>query len=708
MKKTLSLLLSLIVLVTSLVVPVFAIPDADDLELMNAQASRHSESYTDDYGHETYISVWFTDKYTYKGSTYEESSKNGDRQEGVAGSEFTHGCIKKVANDTGVEDFIISDCDSAFVVIDKYIYYYSYVFEYDKRVGEWDYAGVDYVRTDLDGNNREILYHSSYTPYGSGVGGPPAFFVTDDCLYVSKYTIEQVDFDSKQVKTIYDGRDTILDGNIWLDVILVDNETVYFSAYDNGTATLQNAFFKYNPKNGLTPIFYVQEVRDESSGQWVESGDGFLTFKCKSDFYTFFAGRDGKERTRSEDYSGVALKLTDNNPFSNSGIAFLDENSGDNWFYDFKTEKLKKYVGDKGEVSVDFKIDGIKGSTTVSFNSVWFSQDSLTYQHNISKMSSQLVMLGYASESTLKQVLFDLGFQEDCVAVYRNTSRNEVNCFVAQKEIHINNKTYNLVITGLIGSFYHQWYSNFDPYGRDRNENGLKVYADDKEKTRYHLGFADAKEFAYSKLVEFMESHNNGNETKLLIAGHSRGAAAANLLGAKIIKSQSVGTVSVKKENIFTYTFATPNNAILTDSEKNDKDFKRIFNIVNPEDFVTEVLPVAWKYSRYGTTYTLPSKSNTNMITYSAYKKNMQTEFSKLCIGSEYQPYRLGTYAVDKVVKAMTVYVDGLDDFYNKKFLMCFDRICPMDYFKTVLCPIVVSPKKMTKINRKTISGWHF
>lgn len=704
MKKIISVLLSIITLVSALSLPISAFSkttNIDELELMNMQVTAHEETYVDDKGYEHIGYIWVTDKYTYKSSTYDESLSNGklekiehynDYTQSKETLDYTHGCIKKIDNTTGEEKFIIFDYDyNGFVISNGYIYYMSDVVEYNDVAGDLSQGGIDYVRTDLNGNNREILYHDDYIPHGSGIGGPPEFFVTNDYLYVSKYTIERINLNNKQVKTVYDGEDPLFEGQRWIKVFLVRGDTIYFTIFDNESATLQNAFYKYDIENGLEPIFYIQEERGEY--YWVDAGDGTQVMECISTYYTFFAGSNKKEQTGTE-YNGVLLGLLENNPLAENGISFYDEYSGDNWFYNFNTEKLIKILGDKGEATVDFEIDKIKGTTTISFDSSWFSKDSSNYNHEISKMSSQLVMLGYASKGTLQQALLDLGFQEQNIEIDKDTSRNEVNYFIAQKEIHIEGKSYNLIITSLIGSYYHQWYSNFDPRGRDRRKNNLNVYADDTEKDNYHLGFADAKEFAYFKLDNFIKNHDNNNEIKLLIAGHSRGAATANLLGAKIIKSQTVGSVAVKKENIYTYTYATPNNAKLTKSEKNDKDYKRIFNIVNPEDFVTEVLPTAWGYSKYGTTYTLPSKSNTNPITYSKYKKSMQSVFSELCNGKKYKSYPLGTYNVDSVINIMTANVNNLDEFYGNKYNAWGKKMTPMDYFKTALCPNVVTPQK--------------
>ena len=262
MKKIISVLLSIITLVSALSLPISAFSkttNIDELELMNMQVTAHEETYVDDKGYEHIGYIWVTDKYTYKSSTYDESLSNGklekiehynDYTQSKETLDYTHGCIKKIDNTTGEEKFIIFDYDyNGFVISNGYIYYMSDVVEYNDVAGDLSQGGIDYVRTDLNGNNREILYHDDYIPHGSGIGGPPEFFVTNDYLYVSKYTIERINLNNKQVKTVYDGEDPLFEGQRWIKVFLVRGDTIYFTIFDNESATLQNAFYKYDIEN---------------------------------------------------------------------------------------------------------------------------------------------------------------------------------------------------------------------------------------------------------------------------------------------------------------------------------------------------------------------------------------------------------------------------------------------------------------------------
>ncbi|MCL2313112.1 MAG: dockerin type I domain-containing protein, partial [Firmicutes bacterium] len=89
---------------------------------------------------------------------------------------------------------------------------------------------------------------------------------------------------------------------------------------------------------------------------------------------------------------------------------------------------------------------------------------------------------------------------------------------------------------------------------------------------------------------------------KIWVTGHSRGAAVANLVAANLTKN-----LPDMKNNIFAYTFATPSVSKMTYSEK--RSYNNIFNILNPEDFITYMPLRRWEYYKYGIDKILPTKS---------------------------------------------------------------------------------------------------
>lgn len=349
-----------------------------------------------------------------------------------------------------------------------------------------------------------------------------------------------------------------------------------------------------------------------------------------------------------------------------------------------------------------FTDDGKDGDVEVSFNSAWFSSDSINYNHNIARLASQFAMLGYSKKdgSQLKTALELIGFTVDLNYIKLNTGRDQQNYFIASKDITSGGKNYTLIFAGLIGSNGKQWYSDFDPWGKGRE----KTYAKNDDKNYTHLGFADSREFVYEALTNYINDKKPTKEIKILLTGHSRGAAGANLLGAKLIKEGTIAGKTVSKSNIYTYTFATPNVTRLP--EKSGSQFNRIFNFVNPEDFVTKVLPAEWNFGRYGKTFTLPSKTNSIDIYYKHhYLNDMQKFYNKFRYDKskvyDYKPYSEGEEPVYNIVQKLISSVANLDEFYGKEMgpFWMLNPMSPYEFFKEALCPFVAGDDTRNAFN---------
>ena len=105
-----------------------------------------------------------------------------------------------------------------------------------------------------------------------------------------------------------------------------------------------------------------------------------------------------------------------------------------------------------------------------------------------------------------------------------------------------------------------------------------------------HKGFALAALRLNEKFKEYVTAHEvSGAKKVILLTGHSRGAAIANILG-KVYEDDSDWTS-------FSYGFATPR----TTTASNAAEYKTIFNIINSDDLVTELPLKNWGFTRYGT-----------------------------------------------------------------------------------------------------------
>ena len=372
----------------------------------------------------------------------------------------------------------------------------------------------------------------------------------------------------------------------------------------------------------------------------------------------------------------------------------------------------------KGSVSTDFKILEAAGKITVDYDLSVFSHPSAVYDHEMCRLACALVTVGYddltedpSAEAVsgfpwtqygLKKVLDAMGF--DHQEIQPKAERDEVSYFIASRDIDLPEGTFNLVVAAFIGSYKKTWFSNFDPCGLERVANGGKGYAGDAEKGMIHLGFADARDFVHGRISAFIRRNRTGNPIKLFLMGHSRGAATANLLGAKVLANGGFADdIRIDADNVYTYGFATPNYADGKKLDLNDARFKRIYNIVSPEDFVTEVMPRAIGFGRYGTVYSLLGQDNASLTDYAEEKAAMRLFFDNYRLGKPYVSYKKGNKDVQKVAKVMAGTMPDLDAFYTKKMKECFNAYTPFEYYKYTLCGYVGgndSPEDQQNVNR--------
>lgn len=322
-----------------------------------------------------------------------------------------------------------------------------------------------------------------------------------------------------------------------------------------------------------------------------------------------------------------------------------------------------------------------------------FSGISTEYNHELARFCVDFSLYGYTM-STIDEKLNEEGFT--LIKKDANADRDEVNYFIASKDEVQNGTTKKIIFVGCIGSHKKQWYSNFDPSATKRDKSadrGGAPYA--SSSTKAHLGFADAQEYVYYNLSNYIKELNrNGvssENIKVFLTGHSRGAATANLLAARLVDEQNLSNALVKAGNIYAYTFATPRPT----TEENSSKYNCIFNIVNPEDFVTKVMLKKWGYNRYGITYSLPSKTN---------DKNWKNYLSAMRVyykdykGYEYEPYLNGEKATYNIISKMKKNVKSPSQLYTEKFnatwyrgweIKLTNKWTTFCFFKKTLLPFV-------------------
>lgn len=286
------------------------------------------------------------------------------------------------------------------------------------------------------------------------------------------------------------------------------------------------------------------------------------------------------------------------------------------------------------------------GSNVLSFDTSFAYDDSLLVGADNSAYSPALARFAYAlafdcydtAKVSIKTSSKNPSSSYDNTALYSNfgfedaeyvelsssdylaDTRDLTNAVFAHKEVPANGKSYQIFTVAVQGSSgMDQWFSNFDvgdfsdvatTYATlsathsvaaavaAGNTDQASVQAESISNytalassfATEHKGFALASLRLKEKFEAYVAEHEvSGSEKIVLLTGHSRGAAIANILGK--VYEDDPGWTS------FAYGFATPR----TTTASNASEYKTIFNIVNTDDLVTELPLKNWNFTRYGT-----------------------------------------------------------------------------------------------------------
>ena len=212
----------------------------------------------------------------------------------------------------------------------------------------------------------------------------------------------------------------------------------------------------------------------------------------------------------------------------------------------------------------------------INVGAITLPDDSSTYSM---QLSAKLVTIssGHLKENT-EALLGTAGF-EVLLACNFDKGAEDLShtCAytVAKGDVTLNGAQREAIMIVVRGTGDGEWYSNFD----------FSAAQDDSST------FAD--NFLYAAEDVFMGAKDYIDESEdplIIVTGHSRGAACANLLG--VLLTESYGS-----ENVYAYTFATP-NTVKADSF--DNIYTNIFNLINPNDIVPELPLHSWGYERAG------------------------------------------------------------------------------------------------------------
>ena len=188
---------------------------------------------------------------------------------------------------------------------------------------------------------------------------------------------------------------------------------------------------------------------------------------------------------------------------------------------------------------------------TVKYKESSFNGAATTYSDDL-KMLSFASSLVTESKEAAQTFFTTLGYERVADGGYDAVTENSIGYYIAHKSIG-DSEMLAVSIRGF--NYGKEWANNFK-LGAEGNHAGFEARAND----------------IYNVLKPSFTTYS-GKTIKLWISGYSRGGAISNVLASKLLTSKEI---TIKKENLFVYTFEAP--ACL--SEANAVAYENVFNFI--------------------------------------------------------------------------------------------------------------------------------
>ncbi|MCR5625001.1 MAG: DUF2974 domain-containing protein, partial [Lachnospiraceae bacterium] len=337
------------------------------------------------------------------------------------------------------------------------------------------------------------------------------------------------------------------------------------------------------------------------------------------------------------------------------------------------------YVNESSDHSVEYKPNN--GYTTkigFSWNDDMLTKSSTSYDKDLALFAAKMSLFTYSvkkDKTTLNDALNAMGVKDENIKSYPRKGefaqgkeydgKEGVSpCVIANKTTTINGQKTDVYYVFIRGTYKKEWVDNFEI---------------STEKT--HMGFERAANYVKSLLDVQITSTHTTNRIKVFITGHSRGGAVTNLVAKKCDDSYPTTYAQyMEKDDIFAYGFAVPN--VSQDANSGNKEtYNNIYSIVNPEDFVTKLVPSGWGYGRYGYTYVLPSKTAGKTVDG---KMSFNEFYEKKCAkfksyrNRDFSAYPMGMLDVSTYIKLVTSVVWNQKKYYKQPLGIAFGSFMPL------------------------------
>lgn len=336
-----------------------------------------------------------------------------------------------------------------------------------------------------------------------------------------------------------------------------------------------------------------------------------------------------------------------------------------------------------GPVSVDLLLSkyrdvDVLGKLPFYYSDSFFSHSACSYDHKLAKMSFGATMAAFTykkqGDKYIRSLLNAVGCDDRSIKTekYDTNLPTDDSCAYALASKHLPGN-YHLIPVFIRSHRYGgEWVSN--------------AHVIDESCPGYAAGFKTAADKLYDELIRYIDTKGfEKGRVKLWICGFSRGGAIANLLGARLTLESGIS-----KDNIFVYTFATPNTVF----DKSAVFIDNIFNIVSEMDSVPRMPLSLWGFTRYGTDLYLPCKARRGADEYAVLLEAMKKEFALIMQRLEISDveYR----ALDDQEIALDLLIDYIDDLVDteEKYAAGGYQQVIMDYLHSFISGDSADPQR--------------
>lgn len=232
----------------------------------------------------------------------------------------------------------------------------------------------------------------------------------------------------------------------------------------------------------------------------------------------------------------------------------------------------------------------------------YFSIPANDYQHPLAQCTLGLAVSAFRAadleldrkDTYIRDYLSGAGFGNMVSHQFdEEPSADTIATLLASKPLRDEEGEFLLVAVAVSGGGYEdEWLSNFS-FG----DEGV------------HDGFFSAAFTVFQRIFDYVDAYAEGGRFKLWMGGYSRAAAVSNMAAVLALSAEQVA-----REDLYVYTFATPNN-VHSDSRNFDMDgtydYSSIYNVIGMFDPVPSIPFSEWGYSKLGTTFHLPAQETT-------------------------------------------------------------------------------------------------